>query len=378
MISITAPQLRGRPVAALCLLAMLWLASAAVSAQPSGAEAPADTPLTLDSDVALPEGLWPPAKIVMPAPSVAVAPPEPLTPPPVKTLTIMLDWFLSPQHAPLLLAKVQGFYQKEGLDVTLRPPADPSLPAKLLAAGEVDAALARQPLLHLRNHDGSRLVRIATLMETPLNAVIVAGDAASKELDALATRTYGYATQEGAELIVPLLVPDSVRQTDGYTAPRNVHYSGERELRQGNIDIMVDGFDHALPTRLATDGIATRVIPYTELGLPVHDGLILMINGDTLNERKLTWQHLTAALGRATRWIAQNPKRAWQTLIEAYPVLDNSANEAAWPALVRRMALRPAAVDSRRYRRLEAFLQDRGITDARLPTSTLAADPHAL
>jgi len=376
-------MLRYRLGFALCLLPWLWLVSTGACAQSAApaTQPPADnsaTALTLDTEVQVPEGLWPPEQVVIQAPNVAIAPPEPLTPPPVEPLTIMLDWFLSPQHAPLLIAQLRGLYQKQGLDVMLKPPADPSLPAKLLAAGEVDAALARQPLLHLNNHDDAGLVRIATLMETPLNAVIVAGDSVPENHAALATRTYGYTTREGAELIVPLLVPDSVRQTDNYVPPRNVHYGGEHELQEGNIDVLADGFYNALPAQLATDGIGASVVSYAELGLPSHDGLILMVKADTLNRRQDTWQHLTIALENAANWIAEHPERAWEILTDAYPVLENSANTDAWPSIVRHMALRPAAVDSRRYQRMEAFLQQRGIIQTPLPVSALAVDPHAL
>lgn len=376
-------MLRYRLGISLCLLPWLWLISTGVCAQPAApAEQPAtdsstDT-LTLDADVKVPPGAWSFEPIIIQAPSAAVTPPEPLSPPPIEPLTIMLDWFLSPQHAPLLIAEARGLYQKQELDVTLLPPADPSLPAKLLAAGEVDAALARQPLLHLSNHDNDHLVRIATLMETPLNAVIVTGENTAENHAALATRTYGYATREGVELIVPLLVPDSVRQTDNYVTPLNVYYDGKRGLQEGGIEVLADGFYDSLPAQLATDGIGANVVTYAELGLPRHDGLILMVNGDTLSRRKQTWQHLVVTLEDAANWIIEHPDKAWDTLVDAYPVLDNSANADAWPDIVRRLALRPAAVDSRRYQRMESFLQQRDLIQTPLPTSTLAVDPHTL
>lgn len=367
----------------LYLLPWLWLASTGAGAQPTAPDTPPPNDgtageLTLDAEVQVPQALWPGTQEVIKAPSAAISPPEPLSPPPVESLTLMLDWFLSPQHAPLLIAEIEEMYQAQGLDVMLKPPADPSLPAKLLAAGEVDAALTRQPLLHLNNHDEAGLVRIATLLETPLNAVIVAGDSTPENQAALATRQYGYTTREGAELIVPLLVPDSVRQTDDYVAPRNVHYDGERNLQKESIEVLADGFYYALPAQLATDGIGSSVVTYDDLGLPAHDGLILMINGDQLQPRKKAWQHLVIALENAARWIVEHPDRAWSSLTEAYPVLDNSTNADAWPSIVRRLALRPGAVDTRRYQRMETFLQQRGIIQTKLPVSSLAVDPHAL
>ena len=34
-------------------------------------------------------------------------------------LTILLDWFVNPDHAPLIVAKEKGFFAKHDLDVEL-------------------------------------------------------------------------------------------------------------------------------------------------------------------------------------------------------------------------------------------------------------------
>ncbi len=51
-------------------------------------------------------------------------------------LTVLLDWFVNPDHAPLVVAKQKGFFEAEGLDVELIEPADPAMPPKLVAAGQ--------------------------------------------------------------------------------------------------------------------------------------------------------------------------------------------------------------------------------------------------
>ena len=59
-------------------------------------------------------------------------------------------------------------------------------------------------------------------------------------------------------------------------------------------------------------------------------------------------------------------------------MLDNDINAGAWEDILRRMALNPAALDSRRYAAFETFLQQTGITSDVLPVSRLAVDPHTL
>ena len=55
-------------------------------------------------------------------------------------LTVLLDWFVNPDHAPLVVALQTGMFKETGLDVTLVAPSDPSLPPKIVAAGKADIA----------------------------------------------------------------------------------------------------------------------------------------------------------------------------------------------------------------------------------------------
>ena len=46
-------------------------------------------------------------------------------------LTVMLDWFVNPVHAPLIIAQQKGYFDEVGLSVDIVPPADPSDPCDL-------------------------------------------------------------------------------------------------------------------------------------------------------------------------------------------------------------------------------------------------------
>ena len=43
-------------------------------------------------------------------------------------LTLILDWFVNPDHAPLIVAQEKGFFTNVGLKVNLIAPADPNSP----------------------------------------------------------------------------------------------------------------------------------------------------------------------------------------------------------------------------------------------------------
>ena len=377
--------LRGRSFLALSLVFFLLFSFSATYANEERDSGNLDAPLSLESDVALPEGLWPvsdnsAAEVPEEAPSMAVIPPPPLDPPPLKQLTLMLDWYLSPQHAALIVAKERALFAAQGLEIELLTPADPSIAIKLLAAGEVDLALPRQPLLHLHAHDGAPITRIATLIETPLNAVIVAGEAPAPAAvaDALADLHYGYSTREGRDVLVEQLLPRSVRQVDDFVAPESVHFDAADALRSSRVDAVADGFFHTLPQQLASDGIVTHTVRYSDIDIPRHDGLILLANSDSVARQATTWSRVLIALEEASNWMIEHPEEAWTLLVTTHPVLDNPINQEAWDDLLRRVALSPAALDERRYAAFESYLQSAGVTENSIPITRLAVNPHLL
>ncbi|MDA4634295.1 ABC transporter substrate-binding protein, partial [Escherichia coli] len=47
-------------------------------------------------------------------------------------LSVLLEWFVNPDHAPLVIAREKGFFSEAKLDVDLIPPADPAAPPRLV------------------------------------------------------------------------------------------------------------------------------------------------------------------------------------------------------------------------------------------------------
>ena len=41
-------------------------------------------------------------------------------------MTLLLDWFVNPNHGPIVIAEERGYFADAGLEVEVIPPADPS------------------------------------------------------------------------------------------------------------------------------------------------------------------------------------------------------------------------------------------------------------
>ncbi|HLS19796.1 MAG TPA: ABC transporter substrate-binding protein, partial [Paracoccaceae bacterium] len=97
-------------------------------------------------------------------------------------MTVILDWFVNPNHGPIVIAEEQGFFAEERLSVEVIGPADPADPPKMVAAGRADLAVSYQPQLHLQIHEGLPLIRVGTLVASPLNCLLVRDDSPVKEI----------------------------------------------------------------------------------------------------------------------------------------------------------------------------------------------------
>lgn len=121
-------------------------------------------------------------------------------------MTLMLDWFVNPDHGPIILAEELGYFAEAGLDVEIVAPANPSDPPKMAAAGRVDLAVSYQPQLHLQVAEGLPLLRVGTLVATPLNCLLVLEDGPVDEIADLEGRRIGFSVAGVEEALLSAML----------------------------------------------------------------------------------------------------------------------------------------------------------------------------
>lgn len=290
------------------------------------------------------------------------------------SLTLVLDWYVNPDHGPIIIAQEKGFFADQGLKVEVIAPADPTDPPKLVAAGKADLAVSYQPQLHLQVHEGLPLVRVGTLVATPLNCLMVRADGPVQTLADLKGRKVGYSVSgvEGAVLGMMLdhagLRPDDVEMV-------NVNWSLTPALLTGQVDAVIGAFRNFELTQMRLAGAEGRCFFPEEAGVPSYDELIFVANSDHLDRDRIT--RFLAAVERGTEYMLNHPDAAFASFAATAPDLSDALNTTAWAQTLPRFAHSPAALDHGRYRRFEAFLHQAGLTDGILPVDRLALDPGA-
>ena len=124
-------------------------------------------------------------------------------------MTLVLDWFVNPNHGPIIVAQEQGYFAEENLEVEVIAPADPSAPPKMAAAGKADLAISYQPQLHLQVAEGLPLKRVGTLVASPLNCLLVLEDGPIDTMADLKGRKVGFSVAGVEEALLSALLTDA-------------------------------------------------------------------------------------------------------------------------------------------------------------------------
>lgn len=273
-------------------------------------------------------------------------------------LTVLLDWFVNPDHAPLVTAREKGFFADEGLEVELIAPADPNDPPKLVAAGQADIAVTYQPQLHLQVQGGLPLVRIGTLVDTPLNSLVALADGPVQSLADLKGRKVGFSVGGFEEALLGAMLAKHGLGLDDVKLV-NVNFSLSPALIAGQVDAVVGAFRNFELNQMELAGRPGRAFFPEEEGVPAYDELIYVAHRDRLDRPEL--RSFLRAVERATLWLVNHPDEGWALFKKTDPALDDELNRRAWADTLPRFAHSPAALDSGRYRRFAAFLAEHEI-----------------
>lgn len=277
-------------------------------------------------------------------------------------VTLVLDWLVNPDHAALVIAQAKGFFAARGLDVALVAPSDPSDPPKLVAAGRADAGIYYQPQLYLALDQGLSVARIATLIDGPLNSVLVLADGPVKTLADLAGRKIGYSV-DGFDTALLSVMLDHAGVASDRVERVNVNFSLAPALLAGHVDAVIGAFRNVEPHQIALQGKAPKIFPVEEAGIPAYDELILIAAQDRLADVafRSRMTRLVAAIEEGALYVVNHPDDSWRLFVSAHRELDDGATKRAWSDTIARLALSPAALDRGRYARFAEFLMTRGV-----------------
>ncbi|MEN0616621.1 ABC transporter substrate-binding protein [Klebsiella indica] len=287
-------------------------------------------------------------------------------------LTLVLDWYINPDHAPIMVAEQIGAFKEAGLDVTIVPPSDPALPPRLVAAHQADLAITYQPQVHFFADEGLPLVRVGTLINSPLNTVITLDKDIKTPAD-LQGKKVGYSVSGIEQATLATMAqyahidPKSIKLV-------NVNFQLTSALLAGQVDAVIGGYRNIEALELKLQGKDPVVMNVEDYGVPAYDELVIVANRDEVNAPKI--KKFLAALQKGVTYLRAHPQQTWLAFADAHPELNTELNKQAWLKTLPLFAVNPAALNKPRYEAYEQFLYTNKLVKKITPLTNYAVELH--
>jgi ABC-type nitrate/sulfonate/bicarbonate transport system substrate-binding protein len=274
------------------------------------------------------------------------------------SLRIALEWFLNPDHLPLLAARER--LRSDGWDIDLVVPDDHYDGFQALAEGAVDLVI-NEPLhlverraLQLRSHgcffatDGGVLMHRAALQQLMDGAPVrIASPVSNPTTDALCIDILqGWMAGEGATLKDDQVIIEAA----GF----------------GHVDNLADGYDGAWLAFANVEGVSaqirgldTQLITTAEAGIPNFSALELIGAADAPDEVRKSIAALVATLNAVTPGLCADTASARQLWYSASGHAPDAEADAIVDASLPRF-LSPVRRSAAMWRPMWQYLHSRG------------------
>jgi len=280
---------------------------------------------------------------------------------------LVLDWLPNPNHVPFYAGLEKGFFEEQGVALSILKMADPASPLSYLASGQSELALYYMPDTVRAEASGAEVEVAGVLIGAPLRALIFrAGEGIASPQD-LSGKVIGYCLDgAGDNFLDRILLENRI-----FPKKRlNVSFDLVGPLGTKSVDATYGGYWNIEGEYLKSLGIETGHFPVEQLGVPHYCELIVLAKKGA-DPRFLA--AFRQALQRSIDYCKQYPEegfaaylranpdksekvRAWERRAweKSYPLLasEQQIPASVWSALSQWMALRSEAISSGSSREL--------------------------
>jgi len=275
-----------------------------------------------------------------------------------KNITIGLDWFINPDHAPIIIANEKNYFKEKNINIEIIEPADPNDPPKLVAAGKIDIAISYQPQFHLQIDKNLPVIRLGSLVSTPLNCLVVLKNGNIKSIKDLKNKKIGFSVGGFEDALLSEMLKES-----GLTLSDveliNINFSLSPSLISKKVDAVIGAFRNFELNQMNIVGQPGTAFYPEENGVPHYEELIYIINKN--DKGKKVYKDFLDAVQKATIFIINNPEKSWELFYKYKKGLNDELNKRAFKDTIPRFSIRPRAIDKSSYKNFQKFLFKKGI-----------------
>jgi putative hydroxymethylpyrimidine transport system substrate-binding protein len=253
-----------------------------------------------------------------------------------KEATLVLDFQPNAVHSGIYAALGRGYYEDEGVDLTVREPSASTDAPKLLEAGRAQFAILDIHDLGLASEKGLDVVAVMPIVQRPLASVLARSDAIRRPRD-LGGRRVGVTGLPSDDAVLDSVV-EAGGGDPGAVDRVTIGFNAVAALAAGKVDAAT-GFWNAEGVSLRREGVPIREFRVDDYGAPAYPELVVVASRELIDRDPDLVAGAVRATARGYEAALDDPGAALDDLAAAVPDLDRASEEAQLEALL--PALRP-------------------------------------
>ncbi|MCS5707807.1 ABC transporter substrate-binding protein [Candidatus Berkiella cookevillensis] len=280
----------------------------------------------------------------------------------------LLNWYLNPYHAPLVVAQEMGFFEKYGIDLAIIEPTNPSDVTKIIGTGAIKLGLKAMVHCFAARARGYAIQSIATVLDEPPTGLISPLKQRIKHIADIQNKRIGYVGEFG-KIMIDNLVQEAGFPINCYEAIR-VGMDATQAILTGHVDAAI-GIASFQQIELEAAGMPSYLMPIDEmaqLGCCCFCSIQVIAHDSFLQDNHQMIHRFLQALQQGLQVTKKDPEQAWKCLIATKPSLNRPVYQKIFQATHPYFSSDLKNVD-RDWQKVKNYAQRLKITDAQLSLS---------
>jgi putative hydroxymethylpyrimidine transport system substrate-binding protein len=282
-------------------------------------------------------------------------------------LSLLLDWFPNVDHLPIYVARQQGFFADEQLEIEILSPSETSDAVKLVATGKVDLAVSYEPQAIIAAARGLEVVVFGRLIEHPLTTLLFLKGKGIETPKDLEGKKIGYTVPGLMDALLEAFA--KLNGIQSYSAV-NVGFTIVQSLTAGKVDAVMGPFKTYETVKMAQRGYDVGYFELENWGIPDYDELVFLTSKDTMTARKSSLEAFARVIDRAIDYVRANPETALEDYFKAVPEADRDTETEAFKLTLPYYAT-SQKLDTKRWQQFADFALKYGLIEERVDAATL-------
>ncbi len=236
---------------------------------------------------------------------------------PVAHVALALDWTPNTNHTGIYVAMRKGYYQRQGIALSLTPYSSSVAPEELVATGKADFAISFPEAVTTFRAQGLPIVSIAAVIQNNTSALVSLKNSGLDTVASLAGKRYaGFGAPYEQPVVAQVLACGGAKSTSFQNITTQL--DPIEALKSGHFDFawVYEGWEVIEAERA---GVQLNVFPLLNYCMPNYSSPVIITNENLIKQHPDVIRRFLAATAQGYTYAVHQPHDAAAQLIAGAP-----------------------------------------------------------